>query len=219
MQQSADSFAGRKIFCSYQSVLGPNDRVEIDLNYLFRLPIDQPETRDLWQPGELTVPRVNVVGPHELFIGKFLAAIDRSAIRDIWDIGQIPRIAPNITKSRDFRARLIALSAILDHPLYEYSVERIKDRLLPQSIETRLLPMLSIRDIDMIDKSIHEALEIIASVLELSAGELKYINAVTQGELHLEYLFPDNISAAERLANHPALLWKIHNVQQEKNKS
>ena len=54
--------------------------------------------------------------------------------------------------------------------------------------------------------------------LVLSDDELKYVNAVAEGELHLEYLFPDNLSEAKRLANHPALLWKIHNVQQEKNK-
>lgn len=37
-------------------------------------------------------------------------------------------------------------------------------------------------------------------MLKLSADELKYINAVTKGELRLEYLFPDNLSAAEKLA-------------------
>jgi predicted nucleotidyltransferase component of viral defense system len=219
VQQSADAFAGRKIFCTYQSVLGPNDRVEIDLNYLFRLPIGPPEYRELWQPGEIPRPRLRVVDLTELFIGKFLAAIDRVAVRDIWDIGQIPRIAPNITRSRGFRARFIALSAILDHPLSEYSIERIKDRLLPQSIETKLLPMLNSEDIDLVDKSIQKAFDIISSILVLSDDELKYVNAVAEGELHLEYLFPDNLSEAERLANHPALLWKIHNVQQEKKKS
>ena len=39
IQQSADAFAGRKIYLIYQSVTGHNDRVEVDLNFLFRLPV------------------------------------------------------------------------------------------------------------------------------------------------------------------------------------
>ncbi len=31
-QRSADSFAGRKIFLSYRSVMGHDDRIEVDLN-------------------------------------------------------------------------------------------------------------------------------------------------------------------------------------------
>lgn len=218
VQQSADTFAGRKIFCSYKSVLGPSDRVEIDLNYLFRLPIGPPEYRELWQPGELPFPRLKVVDLFELFIGKFLAAIDRVAIRDIWDIGQIPHIAPNILGSQEFRAKFISFSAILTLPLSEYSVGRIKDRLLPQSIETRLLPMINSGDIGLVDKSIQQAFEIIKPMLDLSENELKYVNAVAEGELRLEYLFPKDSGEATRLAKHPALLWKIQNVRQEKTR-
>ena len=213
VQQSADTFAGRKIFCRYQSVMGPMDRVEIDLNYLFRLPIDPPEFRELWQPGELPPPRLRVVGLMELFIGKFLAAIDRSAIRDIWDIGQIPQLAPQIIGSQSFRSNFIALSAILDHPLSEYSIERIKERLVPQSIEDRLLPMLNTGDVALVDKSIQQAYEIIKALLVLSDEEQRYANAVAEGELRLEYLFPNNTKEAARLVKHPALLWKIHNVK------
>jgi len=71
------------------------------------------------------------------------------------------------------------------HPLSEYSLERIKDRLLLQSIETRLLPMLNSEDIDLADKSIQKAFEIISSLLMLSDDELKYVDAVSEGELHL----------------------------------
>jgi predicted nucleotidyltransferase component of viral defense system len=216
VQQSADTFAGRKIFCTYQSVLGPNDRVEIDLNYIFRLPLDPPEYRELWQPGELLRPRLNVAAVSELFIGKFLAAIDRSAVRDIWDISQVPRVSPSILDSQNFRAKFIALSAILDHPLSEYSVDRIKKRLSHQSIETRLLPMLNMGNSSLIDKSIQQAFEIIKSFLVLSDDELAYVNAVAEGELHLEYLFPNDKAEAERLAEHPALLWKIKNVRETK---
>jgi predicted nucleotidyltransferase component of viral defense system len=53
IQRSADAFAGRKMYLRYRSVLGPEERIEVDLNFLFRLPLAGTETRSLWQPGEL----------------------------------------------------------------------------------------------------------------------------------------------------------------------
>lgn len=66
VQQSADAFAGRKIYLHYHSVLGPEDRIEVDLNYLFRVPFAELESHDLWQPGELDRPTVRTVGSEEL---------------------------------------------------------------------------------------------------------------------------------------------------------
>lgn len=83
-------------------------------------------------------------------------------------------------------------------------------------VEARLLPMLNSGDIGLVDKSIQQVLEIINTMLELSDEEQRYVNAVAEGELHLEYLFPDNLAEAARLAKHPALLRKIQNVRQEK---
>ena len=75
VQQSADAFAGRKIYLSFLSVLGPKDRIEVDLNFLFRVPLVAPERRNLWQPGELDAPEILTVGLAEIVIGKFLALL------------------------------------------------------------------------------------------------------------------------------------------------
>lgn len=56
VQRSADAFAGRKIFAIYPSVLGAEDRVEVDLNYLWRIPLSGIQRVELWQPGELDRP-------------------------------------------------------------------------------------------------------------------------------------------------------------------
>ncbi len=216
-QQSPDTFAGRKIFCQYQSVLGPIDRVEIDLNYIFRLPLDPAGARELWQPGEILHPRVMTVGPIELFVGKFLAAIDRSAARDVWDIGQVSRSTPELLHSRDFRAMFIAFSAILDHPLSTYSIDRIKSRLDPLSIEMGLLPMLTVDNQVEVETVLQRAYKFIAPFLKLSTAEQDYVNGVAEGRLQLELLFPKSILEAERLSQHPALLWKIMNVNQARN--
>lgn len=55
---------------------------------------------------------------------------------------------------------------------------------------------------------------IIEALLVLSDEEQRYVNEVSEGALRLEYLFPNNPKEAARLTKHPALLWKIQNVQQ-----
>ena len=54
VQRSSDAFAGRKIYLLYRSVLGRGERIELDLNFLFRVPISGTEKGELWQCGDGT---------------------------------------------------------------------------------------------------------------------------------------------------------------------
>jgi hypothetical protein len=72
IQRSRDEHAGRKLFLGYTNAAGTGDRVEVDLNFLFRVPLDSAWEAELWQPdGE--APRIRVVGPAELCAGKLCA--------------------------------------------------------------------------------------------------------------------------------------------------
>jgi predicted nucleotidyltransferase component of viral defense system len=92
VQRSADAFAGRKLYLTYRSVLGSDDRIEVDLNFLFRAPIEGTESSSMWQPGELDRPRVQVVSAVELCVGKLLALLDRASPRDAWDVARLPEL-------------------------------------------------------------------------------------------------------------------------------
>ena len=82
VQRSKDEFAGRKVLATYQSAFGTNERVEVDLNFLFRVPLSGAANAEMWQPGELDRPRVRIVSLLELCVGKLLALLDRAAPRD-----------------------------------------------------------------------------------------------------------------------------------------
>ena len=82
IQKSADAFAGRKIYLIYRSVTGQNDRIEVDLNFLFRMPIAGTTMKKMWQPGELERPTVRMISFQEILVGKLLAYLDRSAAQD-----------------------------------------------------------------------------------------------------------------------------------------
>lgn len=213
IQQSADSFAGRKMFLSYRSVMGQIDRIEVDLNYLFRLPLVEGEIRELWQPGELDHVKVYLVSMEELLAGKLIALLDRGAVRDVWDVANFSPETLEISRSRPFRRRFIALSAILDHPLSTYTKERLKSILTDRALSENLGPMLAsskpIRSDDIIDR----AWEIIQPFLTLEPNEEDYVAGIMRGELLPHLLFSNDSEDAKKIGQHPAIQWKVFNVR------
>lgn len=212
VQQSADAFAGRKYYLLYRSVLGPDERIEVDLNFLFRLPIVGTELHDLWQPGELDRPRIRVVSLEEILIGKFLALLDRGAGRDAWDISYPPQSTDDILRSVRFRRWFIALSAILEHPLSTYTRERLEASMTDRDITDRLGPMLA-GPAPVRHELIERAWRTLGGFLSFDPNEEAFIAAIQQGELKPELLFPDDPEEAGRLMTHPAIRWKIQNVK------
>jgi predicted nucleotidyltransferase component of viral defense system len=90
VQQSRDAHAGRKVYLVYQNVSGTSDRIEIDLNFLFRIPLCEVTKRPLWQPPGVACPDVRVVPLEELFAGKLRATLDRAMPRDLFDTIRLP---------------------------------------------------------------------------------------------------------------------------------
>jgi predicted nucleotidyltransferase component of viral defense system len=141
VQQSRDAHAGRKIYLSYASSAGTPDRIEIDLNFLFRMPLGRVTTRPLWQPPGVVRPEIRVVPLEELFTGKLRATLDRAMPRDLFDTIRLPGYAADMWGSRRLRRIHVALAVTLPLPLYRYGRDRF-DRVTDRSIEEQLLPML-----------------------------------------------------------------------------
>ena len=213
VQRSRDAFAGRKIYLSYRSVLGQDDRIEVDLNYLFRLPVVEPELREMWQPGELDRPKVRVVGLEELLVGKLLALFDRGAVRDVWDVANLSSETGGMVHSRQFRNRFIAFSVILDHPLPTYTKDRLQRGLTDRAVVEQLGPMLSMPDPPKTVDIINRAWEVVRPLLDLAPNEKGYLAAVQQGELRSELLFAKGSQDYQVVGSHPAIEWKLANFR------
>ncbi|MDY7107963.1 MAG: nucleotidyl transferase AbiEii/AbiGii toxin family protein [Planctomycetota bacterium] len=214
VQLSADAAAGRKIYATYRSALGPDDRIEVDVNFMWRVPLGEIRATELWQPGELDRPRVIVVSDEELWVGKFLAMLDRAAPRDAWDIARMPSIADEVRRSSSFRRWFLAMSVILDHPVDTYSRARFERQLPQKMIETQLHPMLTQAERPTSEELTDGAWAIIRPFLQLSDGEAEYVRSSYAGDHRPELLFPADRSLAERLSSHPQIRWKLKNVRE-----
>jgi len=217
VQQSADTFAGRKLYLRYRSVLGQDDTVELDLNYLFRLPLDGTEILSVWQPGELDRPHVRVVVMAELVAGKLLALLDRGAPRDLWDVAHLPGRAAGEMRTPQFRAWFVALSAVLERPLASYGRERVESRVTDRSVAEQIRPLVAVAT-PPAHELVERAWAVVGPLLNLREREEAYLEAIQQGELRPGFLFPDNPEEAAKIAAHPAIQWKVRNVRIHRNR-
>lgn len=212
VQHSRDEHAGRKLYLSYAATSGGREKIELDLNYLFRMPLAGVEKREMWQPGQLDRPRVRVVSLEEICIGKLLALLDRAAVRDAYDVARLPEIAGSVLSSARFRALFIALSITLDLPLGRYGSGRL-DSISTNAIDDQLAQMLVGSEVLKAEDLKERAWAVVAPLLTLEPHEGEFLESIQRGELQLELLFPKDEPLARRLAQHPAVQWKLMNVR------
>ena len=58
------------------------------------------------------------------------------------------------------------------------------------------------------------AWQVMAPMLDIDEAEREFTRRLQAGDLLPELLFPDDPQLAERLARHPALLWKAQNARE-----
>ncbi len=213
IQKSADAFAGRKTYLRYQSVMGPRDRIEVDINFIHRVPIGETEKRSLWQPGRTHQPIVNIVSQAELLLGKLNAFFDRAAPRDAWDLVNLSDSDSAMLKTSEFRGRFIALSACLEQPLHTYTYDRLRGLLGAQVVADQLAPVLPENAIIRAEELAQKSWSKVESLVSLKSHEKEFIDAIHKGVLRFDLLFPGNDKEASLFGRHPAILWKIGNVR------
>jgi hypothetical protein len=217
VQRSRGEHAGRRLFLGYTGAHGTRDRVEIDLNFLFRLPLHGLIRAVLWQPGDLDRPHVTVVGIEELGAGKLCALLDRLAPRDLFDACALPRLARAVWRTRRFRRLFVAFAGTLPHPLHRYGRDRL-ERFTDRSIVTELHPLLVQGERPTGNALRRGAWNVIGPLLTLDDAELEFTDRIQRGENVPQLLFPDDEELAARLRQHPALLWKTVNARAAKRR-
>ena len=217
MQQSADQHGGGKIYLGYRSAAGTPDRVEIDVNYLYRLSLGEPQALRLWQPPTVERPVVSVVGPEELTSGKLVAFFDRAAPRDAYDVSQLPSLRIPGWMSPRMRQIFLAMSTVLPHPIHSYGRERLS-RLAAPRVEAELAPMLARAGKIDAAQLAEQAWSTVESLVELSPNEKEFVDLANQGDLEPSLIADDDATFASSLARHPAILWKIDNARRHRRR-
>jgi hypothetical protein len=208
--------AGGKWRLSYQSALGGTGTLAVDVNFMFRIPLWPPATRDSHPVGSLEASGIRVVNIHELAAGKLVALLARRSARDLFDAHQLLREAR--LDAGSLRAGFVAYGGMNRRDWREVSVEDVAFD--AAEIRNRLVPLLRSNQLSEVEdlgtwgeRLVGETRRALSAVLPLSLREMEFLDRLNStGEIAPSLLTSDQ-KLAERIANHPLIKWKAQNVR------
>jgi len=185
------------------------DHLQVEVNLLMRVCALLPQSLKAIQLADEPPCVFPVMAIEELMAGKLKAMIERSHPRDLYDLYRFSRA--RVKHDRETLTKLTMLFAsTLAHDLSSYKLDRY-DRMKREDIERLLYPLLRSGDRPTGEEMIAAVRPLLKRVLG-PPKERAYLDAMARGEYRPELLFPNHPDIVERIARHPAMLWKATNV-------
>jgi hypothetical protein len=91
IQRIPEDHAGGKWRLRYDCALGQGGNLEVDLNFMFRIPLWPIQVHDSRSIGTCSASGIPILDKHELAAGKLAALLSRHAARDLFDVHQLSR--------------------------------------------------------------------------------------------------------------------------------
>lgn len=209
--------AGGKWRLRYESALGEGGTLEVDLNFMFRVPL-WAVTRRSAAVGSYSATQIPVLDLHELAAGKLAALLSRRASRDLFDTHQL------LTHGDLDRTKL-SLGFVLYGAMNrkDWRTVAIDDVGYDhRELENELIPVFRAESFakrkagDWAESMIAECRDRLGAVLPMAANEIAFLDRILdQGEVEPELLTTDD-EMAERIRIHPLLQWKAVNVRKHR---
>lgn len=208
--------AGGKWRLGYLRAAGGTGTLELDLNFVLRVPLWPVAIRDSRTVAGEAARAVPLLDVHELIAGKLAALFGRTAARDVFDAhGLLGR--PDLDQTR-LRLAFVAYGAMNRRDWRTVAIDELG--LDPREAERMLLPLLRAgvgptrgEVAGWTSALVERTRERLAAVLPLRSNEVEFLDALLDlGEIQPELLTEDT-ALRERLREHPALLWKAQNVR------
>src|SRR6266446_4065231 len=209
--------AGGKWRLSYTSTAGSPSNLELDVNFMLRVPLWPIALFDSRPLGAVTARQIPIVDRHELAAGKLAALCARNASRDLFDTRELLQqkgAALDITK---LRLAFVVYGGINRKDWRSVRIEDIDVDVT--EVERQLVPMLR-TDIAPSKQTVKtwastllkDCRDLMSVVLPLSKNELEFINCLnTRSEISPELLTSDS-KLQDLIRQHPGLKWKALNV-------
>lgn len=204
----------------YESLLGGQDNVKVEINYIQRVPIWSPQRRETRLIGSRQIKEILVLDEHELAGGKLAALLARRTGRDLFD-------AHALLQQQNLDPERIRLAFVLYGGMNIEDWRTISPRDIDKCIddfETNLLPLLRQSTLipsnearrEWMIRLLEECRNALTAVLPLTATEFHFLNRLNdEGEIEPEHITQDR-ELADRLRLHPGLVWKALNVKKHR---
>ena len=219
VRRRPDEHAGGKWPSRYNSALGGNATLEVDINYVDRQPLfgaARMESRNL---GGMQASGILVLDIHEIIAGKLVALIDREATRDLFDAHRILSV-----EGLDWTRIKAAVLAIGACRRTDWRKKSTNDIVNPAESPDKLrycLPQDYFAEYEDIGLWINETVtlcqERLGFLFDLSANEQAFLDGVLdRGEINTDLLETDP-ETRKRITAMPMLAWKALHVRKHRS--
>ncbi len=209
---------GGKISLRYISATGQTALLEIDLNYMLRVPLWPVVQQDSMPIGLHQAKAIPTLDIHELMAGKLSALFSRHASRDLFDTHYFFKHYDKPIDKQRLRLAFIVYGAINRKDWRTICIDDIT--FTESEIRDQLIPVLSshlIRNIksssQWANKIVNECREaLIEQLLPLQENEIEFLNQLNDhGQVCANLLTTDN-DLIQKINANPGIQWKAYNV-------
>ena len=208
-------FAGGKWQLRYASARGGQGNIEIDINYMFRVPLWPLTAKSSISIGALQAEDLLLMDIHELAGGKLAALLDRSAVRDLYDVVRLLSMT-EIDHGR-LRTALVVYVGMNPHNLTDAVPEALN--VSAAEVADRLTPLLRRGEVGSsppevrayTERLLSQCREGLKPLLPFRPQEREFLTELAEmGEIRPELLTNDR-ELGNRILQQPMLLWRVQN--------
>ncbi len=211
VHRNPNKHAGGKTVLTYNSFTNNKGRLEIDLNYLYRIPLWKPEWRK--SPSWPKATQCKVLDIHEIAAGKLNALFERHVSRDLFDSHQLLTKWPlDIEKLR----LAFTIYASMRKQSWQnininnlnFSVKDIRDKLIPvlnKNVEPQNYGAVQ----DWASNLLNECKEALQIILPFRKNEIEFLETVQKNSVIKPDLLTDDQELRERIQQHPLINWRV----------
>ncbi len=225
VKRAPTEHAGGKWRLTYGSKIQPSGNLEIDLAYLYRIPLWPVTHQNSYQIGHYQAKQIPLLDLHELLAGKLSALMSRRASRDLYDVYHLSSDSLLHEKLDIGRLRLafIVYGAMNRHDWRKLKIEDIDFD--GKELKNNLLPVLTQQHIQKTfdlnywaSQLIIGCKNILSRILPFTQNENDFLELVLQkGEIDPSLITTD-VDLQQKISNHPGLLWKVQHVKKFNDK-
>ncbi len=222
VRRMPEEHAGGKWSLRYGNGPGGGGNLEVDLNFMFRVPLWPLTIRDSYSVGPWRATEIPVLNQHELAAGKLAALLSRRQARDLFDGHMILRM--DEIDSNRLRTGFVVYGAMNRKDWRTISADNVEFDAL--ELVRQLVPTLRVNSPEVQGDAaeygvrlVKECRDRLSAVLPFSDAEREFLDLLLDwGKIDATLLTSDT-ALQRRIESQPLLKWKAINVRRHKGLS
>ena len=219
VRRMPEEHAGGKWLLRYESAFGKTSNLEVDLNFMFRVPLWPVSLCDSHSVGTWKAVGIPVLDYHELAAGKLAALLARRQVRDLFDCHRILQMT-------DLNPHLLRMVFVVYGAMNRKDWRTVSTgdvEFDAADLVNQLNPMLRANTVEPLKKSseygsdlVKQCRDGLSAVLPFTDSERAFLDLLLDQGIIDASLLTSDISLQQRIQKQPLLEWKALNVRQHK---